>query len=378
MKKIVIFSSYGGGGHTAVANALTGYLSNEYEIVVTNVFSQVLGSLDPIKTFSFGKGSGEDVYNYFMPLKWYGFLNFYYSLGAIFFNLRRTKVKKLLKTYIQEQKPDIIISVIPIINNSILCVAQELNIPFLLIPTDLDITTFLEGIKSPAYEKFKIALAFEDEEARARLSQAKIEEKTTHITGFVVRPDFFEPKNRSLLKREFKLEEDKPTVLLLLGAVGLQSLYSFTQELGKLSFPVNLIICTGRQVEIKNKIDALRFPNHITKVTVGFTHRISDLMAMADILITKSGSVSVCESIYTELPMILDATTKILAWEQANHRFVQRHKLGTSVMKENNLATLVTQLLKNSAIFASYQNNLALLQKKHGGNQVKNLIKSML
>jgi len=46
-------------------------------------------------------------------------------------------------------------------------------------------------------------------------------------------------------------------------------------------------------------------------------------MAASDLCITKSGSVSVCETIYSNLPVLLDATSDVLRWEQFNHRFIK-------------------------------------------------------
>jgi len=378
MKKIVIFSSYGGGGHTAVANALSGYLQNDYEIVTVNVFSEVLAPLDLMQTISFKRKTGEDIYNFLMPRKCYRLLNVYYRLGVVYYKYRQTKVRNLIRAHLEKHKPDIAISVIPVINDHILAVTQEMNLPFLLIPTDLDITTFVENIKAPTYDQFKIALAFEDDEARIRLAENQISMDKSLVTGFVIRPDFFEHKDIAALKKEFNVPEGKPVILLLLGAVGLQSLYDFTKELAKVESPAHIIICTSRQSIMKKNIDSLKFPPHITKTTIGFTQRISDLMAISDLFITKSGSVSVCEAIYMNLPMILDATTNLLAWEQANHRFIKRHNFGTIVQEQNKLAQIVTKLLKNPEMCHEYKKHLQSLEKKQGGIEIAHLVEAMV
>lgn len=378
MNKVLIFSSSGGGGHTAVANALKEYLSDTYTVSINNIFSQSLGGIDPIEKATFGHRTGEDFYNYCMKHKWYKFLNIYYKMGATYFGWRKKQVRELLRNYILQQKPTFIISVIVIVNDDLLSVAQELNIPFLLVPTDLDITTFLARIHAPDYSKFKVALPFEDHEARIRLAQAQIPLEKTKVTGFTIRPDFFEEKNKSKIKANFSIPEGKPVVLLLLGAVGLESLYTFTKELSKIDTPAHIIICTGKQEDLRKKIDLLDFPIHLSKTTVGFTDRISDLMAIADLFITKSGSVSVCEAFYMNLPLILDATTSLLTWEKANHRFIERHEIGISLKELRLLAPLVSSLLRNPEQLNFYRKNLIALEKKHGGNEIKALIKVML
>ena len=110
----------------------------------------------------------------------------------------------------------------------------------------------------------------------------------------------------------------------------------------------------------------------------GFTDRISDLMAISDLFITKSGSVSFCEGLYMNLPMILDATITPLAWEQANHRFIIRHELGDLLKNYQDLSGMVDKLLFDKNQLQLYKQNLITLQKKHGGNEIKRLIHQML
>ncbi len=61
-----------------------------------------------------------------------------YNIGSWYYNFFKSSVEPLLEKYLTQHQPDLIISVIPLINNLVLKVAQKLNIPFLLIPTDLD------------------------------------------------------------------------------------------------------------------------------------------------------------------------------------------------------------------------------------------------
>src|ERR1700722_3478593 len=136
MKKITIFSSSDGGGHTAVAHALCAYLDSHYQVEVTNVFSQMLRPLDFAQSLSKGKFSGEDFYNFCMAKKWYQVLNIYYRLGSTYYQLFNKKVVSIIRQHLEEKQPDLIISVVPLVNHCILKIAKERNIPFLLIPTD--------------------------------------------------------------------------------------------------------------------------------------------------------------------------------------------------------------------------------------------------
>ena len=377
-KKIVIFSSYGGGGHTAVANALTGYLNNEYEIVVSNMFTDTLLSLELLRRISKGRYGAEDIYNFLIARKCYRLLNLYYKVGSWYFKWRQKRVCQEIEKFLQQHSPDLIISVMPIVNDSILATSQKLNIPFLLIPTDLDISSFITRINTPSYERFKIALAFEDHAIIEKITTAHIPLNSCITTGFVLRPDFFEHKDLSLIKHTYHVPEKKPTILLLLGAVGSHAIYSFVQQLLLISHPCHLLICIGKQTHLQEKIETLPFPAHISYTVIHFTDRISDIMAIADVLITKSGSVSVNEALYMNLPMLLDATSPLLTWEQYNHSFIVEHNFGNIIHDVDTLPAIITHLLLHPQLLQTYKRNIINFNKKHGGLQVQQIIHEIL
>jgi len=378
MKKIVVFSSKGGGGHTAVAKALQEYLDSTYQIEVANIFTDVLAPLDWLQSVTFGKASSEVVYNFCIARKWYSFLNRYSMAGSWYFQLLRAQTERLINAYLDEQKPDLIISVIPLVNNIILDIAQKRNIPFLLIPTDLDISIFIKNIQNPDYLNFKIALAFEDETTQKKLTQAKIPEHAGVTTGFVLRADFFEHKEKKQIKSFYAIPPDKPVILLLLGAEGSQAICAFAQQLTLITCPVHILVCIGKQQHLKACVEAISFPSHISFSVIEFTDHISDLMAITDLFISKSGSVSVNEAVYMNVPMILDATSDVLKWEKYNHEFITENKFGSSIAEFEKLPGLITQLLTNRVELDAYKQNLTLFDKKHGGHQIKKMIENIL
>lgn len=377
-KKIIIFSSLGGGGHTAVTKALTDYLKDDFNIVSKNIFSEVIQQYEPFKLCTLGKYPAEKIYNSLITKKYYRFLSFFYLLGNLYYKCFKHKVSQKLIMFLDAEKPDIVISDVPLVNNAILKACEHLNLPFLLIPTDLDIQTFIDNIYAPTYQKYKIALPFADAEADQRLIQSKIPFENSEITGFVLRLDFFEKKNIELIKKKYLIPQNKPIILLMLGAMGLESVVRFTSELAKIQSPAHLLICLGKREDLRDAINAIPLKKHISITVIGFTERISDLMAVTDLCITKSGSVSFSETIYMNVPMILDATTKPLAWEQANHRFVARHNIGQILDRYTDLPTMIDYLLSNPHILSMYKKNLISMPKKYGGIEIKRLINQML
>ena len=377
-KKVLIFSSKGGGGHESARQALTSYLQDTYDISAAYIFEDVLISLDLINKISFGYTSGERIYNYFLTRKWFGTINVFQQLGEWYFKKRYTKIEHLISRYLSKQKPDLVISVIPMVNNAILAAAKKLSVPFLLIPTDLDITSTLHKVEdTTGYPHFRLALPFDEKFMTEKAFSAHIPREQIAFTGFPLRSDFFKEKNTETIKEKFSIPPNKPIVLILMGAAGSKSSYYFAKQLRKVTFPLHVISVLGRNEEIRQKVESIKFPKNISTTTFGFTSHIADLMAIADLCITKSGPNSICEAIYSNVPVLVDATSSsTLWWERMNYDFVEKRGFGASIPKYQQTASLVAELLTNEEKLRKIRITMSKFDKKEFGEEIKPIVAS--
>lgn len=378
MKKIIIFTSDGAGGHTATTNALTATLKDTYEIKPVNIFKDVIGKVDIINTLSFGKINGEMFYEKCLTRKYYNFLNGLHALGKWYFRIDQKKITRLVRSYLEKDPADLVISVVPLIDGAIEKATQQLNIPFLLIPTDLDSTNYIHDIFKPQHNNFLVTLPFEDADIRKKLEPARIPAELVSTAGFPIRTDFFEPKDISALRTTYEVHDDKPVIFLIMGSVGSDALQVFAQQLSKIDQPAHLIIGVGRYAAIKEKIKAIKFPPHISITVVDFIQKMSDVMAISDLMISKAGPVTMSEAMYMNLPMLVDLTASSLAWEKLNYQFMQKHQFGNVVTNINALPGMVNQLLSNKSTLKRMRENITAFEKKHGTYEVKKLIEAMI
>ncbi len=378
MQKIIILTSTGGGGHMSVSNALKQYLDKDYRIEEILLFKHILKSLDPLMSAIFGKFNGENIYNFFMRKKYFTLANLLYKLGACYFTLRSKKIQFILKRCLQKHKPDLVISVIPIINKDVFVVTKMLNIPFLLIPTDLDITTFLHRLDGQPHPGFKLSLPFDDDEIRKAAEKKGIDSNIISINGFPLRPTFFKEKNSDFIKKKFCIPSHKSNILLLMGTQGSNDMLRFVRELAELDFPTHLTCCIGKNESLRKMLTSEKLPEHITISIIGFTKRIADLMDVADLIITKSGSVSVCESMYSKKPTLLDATTTVLQWERFNHHFFTKHQIGGVISASSPIATQVKEIISDKKLLESFKKNLEIYCKEQPHINLPKLINRMI
>lgn len=377
-KKIIIFTSSGGNGHVSATKALQSYLSDDYELKPVYIFEELFGGIEPISLLTMGRKTGEDVYNFFLKRRYYRVLNAIYDCGKWYFALRKKSMVRIISAYLASQKPDLIISVIPVVNDAILHAAHLNKIPFLLIPTDFDVTTFIRGMNPTRFGRCRIALGCDSALVRAPLIANAICSSKIAITGLPMRKDFFEPKDIPSLKHEYGIPEQKPVIMVMMGGQGAMSIIAFAQQLARLEIPAHLFFCIGKNKSLEASLKNMVFASHLTISIQGFTERISDLLAIADILITKSGSVSFAEGITMNVPMILDATAHPLYWERLNHTMLTENNWGICLKRMKDLNDHIRCILANRKVHQTMKNNLGNFAGPRLDQEIKALIENLL
>jgi processive 1,2-diacylglycerol beta-glucosyltransferase len=377
-KKIIIFTSAGGGGHISATKAIDSYIGHEYDLRPVYIFNEVFKSVDPATILSFGRISGEDIYNFFLKRRWYSILNMMYDVGNRYFGLRAQSMTKIATDYLAHEKPDLVISVIPIVNNIILDAAKANKIPFILSPTDFDVTSFIRDIKNPNYSKFDLTIASNDPLVTQKVAPAHIEPVHIFDTGLPMRSSFFELKDKGALKHEFSISLEKPVIVMMMGGQGNSSIKIFAEQLAQLHLSAHLIICVGKDASLKQQLEKIAFNPSISVTIMGYTERIADLLAISDLLITKSGSVSFAEGIYMNVPMILDATATLLYWERLNHKLLKAHDWGISLTKASELNAAITKILNDKQYHAAIVKRLKDYPKKRLDIELKPIIEKLL
>lgn len=374
-KKILIFSSKGGGGHASVSAALEKYLNKDYSIKVINIFEEILTSLDPIKSFSNGKYDGESFYNLCLRERMTSFLNMFTYVGAWKIRQKQDDITGLVQEYCEKYKPDMLISVVPLINRGLLDAAQKQKIPFIIVTNDLDTTQYINNIYNPDYKHFYYTLAFNEPMMLEKIAEVGIKPDNIKFLGFPLRADFYDTKNKEALKKEFNIPKDKFVVMLLAGGNGSIANYRYTKLLSRLNLPMHIIICAGNNTKLKSDLENLNLPDSISLTVMGYTTRISDLMSMSDLLITKPGPNSIIEAITCELPMILDQTCGILWWEQLNVDFVNKYGFGQTVQHFKQFKSIASKLIKDQEQLKSIKRNMAKIKPHKFEYKIQKLIK---
>ncbi|MDM5335637.1 glycosyltransferase [Ureibacillus composti] len=240
---------------------------------------------------------------------------------------------------LEDVKPDIILSVHPNFNGSILNILEKQNIkiPFFTLIADL-VNIFplwadkrANCIISPTFE------------AQNKCIEFGIPDEKIKVSGFPVRSRFF-PK--SYKPQKFYSEGQSLTCLIMSGGEGVGNMKKIAENLLK-NFDCKVKIVAGKNVKLKNKLEMSLKSKYGDRVEIyGFTQNIQDLMLTSDIAFTRGSPNVMFEAIATNTPLII--TGALPGQEEDNPTFAEKFNLGVVCKNPKEIKETVTNLLENN------------------------------
>ncbi len=168
------------------------------------------------------------------------------------------------------------------------------------------------------------------EEASAQLIDWGVLPGRVRICGIPVDPAFALPFDRDDLRQALGLDRRRPVVLVMGGGMGPVPLDQIVMNLQSCESPLQVLAVAGHDREVKARLDRMRGKVALDIHTFGWTDNVPELMAAADLLITKPGGVTIAESMAAGLPMVL--THPIPGPEERHATYLARH--GVAVMAD--------------------------------------------
>jgi processive 1,2-diacylglycerol beta-glucosyltransferase len=204
----------------------------------------------------------------------------------------------------------------------------KLDVPQAIVTTDFE--THRLWVHSPC-ERFFTAT----EEGAQYLHTWGVPAGATRVTGIPVHPVFAECKDRSDCLRRQGLVGDRPVVLQLAGGFGVGPIRTIFEQLLKVERPLEVAVVAGRNEAAREQLTAVPVPPRHWVKLIGFTDQIDELMAVADLIVSKPGGLTTSEALARGVPLAV--VNPIPGQESRNSDYLLEN--GAAV-KVNNLATL--------------------------------------
>ena len=200
-----------------------------------------------------------------------------------------------------------------------------------------------------------------NEDAKADLVGWGIPADIVKVMGIPVEPVFSRKLDRSAMRDKVGLDKDVFTVLVIGGGFGVGPIEEIVKEMGFVSGAVQAIVKCGHNKTLQDKIADIAGSMKIKVKVLGFVDNVYEYMSASDILISKSGGITVSESLAKELPMIVIAP--IPGQETRNSDFLIRHNAAIKIRSADELSSVVSGLVAHPEKMDSMKASIRAIKK---------------
>lgn len=345
MKILILTGSYG-NGHLKVSKTLKeAFIKNGCnEIVESDLYLDAHPLLTKASKYLFLKAftRGQRIYGklYYAANKDKKFLkkaDFMNNFGM-----------KTLKSLVNIEKPDIIVNTFPMLVVPEFRKKSGAQIPIVNVITDY---VLHKNWIHTEVDKYYVA----SEDLKRKLVDKGIPIKKVFVTGIPVESSFEEEADKTMIFQSFGLDKDKPVTLISAGAYGvMKDLGDVLNRLLTIQNHQVVVVC-GKNSKLKAEITTQFGTNPNVRI-LGFTNRMSDLMKIASVMVTKPGGITLSEALSVQVPLVLYGG--VPGQEIGNALFFEKNGAAVVVNHCNELVENIEKLIHNDYLRKSIQHNM--------------------
>jgi len=343
-----------GGGHRAAANALKTVIEQQgrpWEIRLVNL-QEILDPLDVFRKYTGIRM--QDVYNLLLKKGWtLGSPQLTVLMHGLIRLYHRGQVR-LLEQFWAEDRPDLVVSLIPNFNRALREASPDR--PLVTILTDLADYPPHFWIERQA----QYLICGTDRAARQALALGHPTERVFRTSGMILRPKFYEPltSDRGAERERLGLDPKLPTGLVLFGGEGSSAMLNIAH---RVTVPAQFIFICGKNRKLAERLRQLktRFPKYVE----GFTSEIPHYMHLSDFFIGKPGPGSISEALAMHLPVIVERNLWTLPQERYNTEWILERQAGIVLKSFRDIDAGLRQLL-DRANFDRFRANAAAIKNR--------------
>ncbi|HEV2232480.1 MAG TPA: glycosyltransferase [Terriglobia bacterium] len=243
------------------------------------------------------------------------------------------------------------------------------NAPLLAVQTDLE--------TEPPWVQREIDIyCVATEHARIQFIEWGISPNRILVCGIPIDPAFALPFDRPELLRALGLDLNRPVVLVMGGGMGPAPLDEIVQSLEKCRLPLQVLVVAGQDLAMRARLEALHGKIALSLFTFGWSDNVPELMAAADLLITKPGGVTTAEALAAGLPMIL--THPIPGPEEGQIRFLEQNGVAFRAKSLADIPQLTSKLLGDSSRMVDIAQRARELSRPEASHAIAQVGRAML
>ncbi|MDR3598796.1 MGDG synthase family glycosyltransferase [Clostridium sp.] len=239
---------------------------------------------------------------------------------------------------LKEVEPDLILSVHPNFNGSIINILEKQNIKIQFITLIADLVSIYPLWADPRVDY----IISPTQEAKDKSIEYGVSEEKIKVLGFPVRSRFY----KNVEDNEDYNMYMPLKCLIMSGGEGVGNMRKIAEILLN-NFNCIVKIVAGRNTKLRNKLEQTLKPKYGDKVEIyGFMDNIQDLMMSCDVAFTRASPNVMMEAIACNVPLVI--TGALPGQEEGNPDFVEKHNLGVICTDIKKIQYVICNLLANN------------------------------
>jgi len=192
------------------------------------------------------------------------------------------------------------------------------------------------------------------------LIQKGIEKEKIMVTGIPIEEKFSKDLDKAGIRKTLGLDPDKFTVLVTSGGFGVGPIKEIVERLDAMENDLQIAVVCGKNKGMFDLLSDKIFGK--TVKAFGYVHNMDEFMEAADLIVSKSGGLTVSESLAKGLPMII--IKPIPGQETRNAEIIEEYRIGMRLHKVENISEQVKMLLLDEGkLLKEMQSNANQLAK---------------
>lgn len=381
--RIEILECDGGAGHKTCANAIRTVLEKhfqnqgrEIEIVQTDVGCHLVP--DPLIKLTFGKYKAVDLHDCLAKKGYTRIIKLNMKIASFihrfYFNAQINYFNRHLNS--GNQRPDLVISAVPLVNSALVTSAKNWGIPVLITTTDADNALFsINWPNDKQLPPHRYGIPYNSYEIAKKVHCA-VDPANIRGIGYPLRPEFlksYSEQEKLDLKQKLGISSTHQHIGIMMGGLGGEVIEKYFKQIinghqqdqiaskkahftffcGKNKEIVSALAFQAEQAGFKKDESYLgegsKFvhpSSGLAFTLLGFTKNVHEYMAVSHLWITKPGSSSFNECLAMGVPMLIDNTTKPLPWEALNIELAETYHFGEKVTKFKDFNPVLNKMLE--------------------------------
>ena len=258
-------------------------------------------------------------------------------------SMRNFILKRFIRKMVQV-RPDYVVSTHFLASDSAVLLRKlnRFDFHYSIIVTDFALHSIW---LSPWADRVFVPAEFMKSELLAIKERLNLNENKIGVHGIPINPKYCNLPDKSELRKKFNLDPDILTLLVFRDVFSQRNFDLFVHFISNINHPLQLILVAGKQWPLPEKYKKIFVENRISYRIFGYIDFMEELMAVADLAISKSGGLTTSECLAAGLPLAVYRPYP--GQEEHNAEYLLEHGAGFKITQMASLQYRLRQLIED-------------------------------